>query len=164
MRSMTEIEQLTREYAMARAVLRERVEALEAEIEALKRRRLPAIKKAVETASQRQAMLRDMIEESAELFVKPKTVIFHGIKVGFQKGKGEIRWENSEQVVKLIRKHFPEQADALIRVVEKPVKSALSQMSVAELKKIGVSVIETGDQEIDRLVNALLRGNEEHQD
>jgi len=169
---MTEIEQLTREYAMARAVLRERVEALEAEIEALKRRRLPAIRKAAETASARQGLLHDAIAEAPELFQKPKTVVFHGVKVGFQKGKGEIRWDSSEQVVKLIRKHLPEQADALIRVVERPVKTALAQLPAGELKKVGVTVVETGEQvvirstdtEIDRLVNALLRGSEEHQD
>lgn len=168
MASMNEVLQLTREYAMSRTVLRERVEALQAEIDALKRRRLPGIKSAVSTASERQALLREAVEESRELFVKPRTVIMFGIKVGIQKGKGELNWESSEQVVKLVRKQFPELADTLIKVVEKPAKSALSQLSMAELRKVGVTVIETGDQviikstdsEIDRLVSALLKGED----
>lgn len=102
------------------------------------------------------------------MFDTPRTVVFYGIKVGLQKGKGAIEWDDDAQVVKLIEKHFPEQADVLIKTTKKPVKKALAQLTVAELKKLGIVVEETGDQvvikstdsEIDKLVNALLKEDE----
>jgi hypothetical protein len=168
MATLAEIEKLTREYAQARRVLAERVQELENAINELKRKALPYIRRAAEAASERQAVLKIAIEESPELFQKPRTVIFHGVKVGFQKGKGELKWESAEQVVRLIKKHFPEQAETLIKVKETPVKTALAQLSVQELKKIGVEVNETGDEvvikstdsEIDKLVAALLKEDE----
>jgi len=165
MKTLADIEKLTKDYSLARASLREKVELLNEEIEKIKKARLPQIRKAVEQASERQQALRVAIEESPELFEKPKTVVFHGIKVGFQKGKGEIAWEDEDTVVRLIYKHFPEQADTLIKTIQKPLKTALAQLSVADLKKIGVTVTETGDEvvikatdtEIDKLVNTLLK-------
>lgn len=168
MATLAEIERLTKDYSLARASLRERVEALNDEIERLKRLRLPQIRKAVEQASERQQALHVAVEGSPELFEKPRTIIFHGIKIGFQKGKGELAWEDEETVVKLIYKHFPEQADTLIKTTQKPLKTALAQLSVQELKRLGITVIETGDEviikatdtEIDKLVNALLKDEE----
>jgi len=172
MATLSEIEAMAKTYSLSRAVLSERVQALEAEIEALKRKRLPGIKRAVEDAAEKQARLQAAVEGSPELFVKPRTMIFHGIKLGFQKSKGRLEWASEEQVVRLIRKHYPEQADTLIKVTEKPVKSALLQMSAQELKKIGVTVKDTGDQvvvkstdsEIDKLVSALLKGAEDSEE
>lgn len=92
-------------------------------------------------------------------------MVFHGIKVGFQKEKGKIEWDDVDQVVKLIKKHFPEQADVLIATSEKPVKDALNNLSAAELKKIGVNITSDGDvafirptdSEVDKMVTALLK-------
>ena len=77
--------------------------------------------------------------------------------------------DDKDQVVRLIKKHFPEQADVLIKTVEKPIKGAIQQLPVADLKRIGVTVEETGDvvvikstdSEIDKLVSALLEQNDE---
>lgn len=167
--TLQEIEKLTKDYADAREALAQRVQGLEDEINTLKRKALPFIRKSVEATAQRKAKLAVAIDESPELFMDPRTVTFHGIKVGLQKGKGKIEWVDDEQVVKLIRKHFPEQADLLIKTTDKPVKKALTQLTVAELKKLGIEVEETGDQvvikstdsEIDKLVNALLKDSED---
>ncbi len=168
MATLSEIEKITKDYADARKVLSERVQSLESEITALKKMHLPRIKKAIEIAAKKQAELRCAIEESPELFKKPRMIIFHGIKIGYQKSKGEIKWEDTEQVVKLIKKHFPDGYETYIKITETPIKSALAQLSVHELKKLGVTVIETGDEvvikttdtEIDKLVNALLKDEE----
>jgi hypothetical protein len=125
---------------------------------------MPLIKKWVERAAAEQAILEALIKESPELFDKPRTIVLFGIKVGLGKGKGKIEWESASSVVRLIKKHFPEQADLLIKTTEKPLKKALAQLSVAELKKLGIQVDETDDQviiksvdsEIDKLVAKLL--------
>lgn len=159
------IEQLTKTYAAARTMLADRVGALEDEITTSKRARMRGIKTAVAAAAEAEQALRNAIEANAHLFTKPRTHVFHGVKVGMAKGKGELSFESNEQVCKLIHKHFAEQSDVLINIKESPVKKALAQLSAAELKRIGVTVIETGDQcvirptdsEVDKVVNALLK-------
>lgn len=169
MATLEKIEKLTREYANARESLANTVRMLETKIETIKRQYLPTIKRQVGIAKEKKANLFSAIEESPELFVKPRTVIFAGVKVGYEKGKGKIEWESDDQVVRLIRKHFPDQEEVLIKKIEKPIKKALANLSVADLKKIGVTVEETGDvivirptdSEVDKLVEALLKDNEE---
>ena len=169
MATLSEIEQLTREYSLARQALREKVEALNDEIEKLKRRKLPLIRKLVEKAAEAEARLKAAVEESPEMFQRPRTYTWHGIKVGFQKQKGKLTWDDDEKVVRLIKKHYPEDWEIYVKVTEKPLKSALEKLSAAELKKLGVNVtedqdvvvIKSMDSEIDKLVSALLKGAED---
>lgn len=163
--SMENIENLTRDYADARSSLAARVQAYQDELEKVKRRLLPGIKRAAEAAAAAGDRLHAELERHPELFVKPKSVILHGIRVGYQKAKGAIAWDDEEKVVALIHKHFPDQADVLIKVTEKPVKSALQQLQAADLKRLGVTIVETGDSvlikavdgEVEKLVDALLK-------
>lgn len=172
MTTLTDIEQQTRAYATARDVLTERVQILEAEIEASKRRRLHGIKEAVRKIKDIEAALHNSIESAPELFVKPRTIVISGIRIGMAKGKGKIEFENPEQVVRLIRRHFPDQADTLVAVKETPVKKALANLAVAELKRIGVTVEQTNDEvvikptdsQVDKLVSALLKEAQQLED
>jgi len=168
MATLGEIERLTKEYAEWRRDLSEAVLVAEHEIAALKRRHVVAIKRKVEAVAERQALLKAAIEDSPELFRKPRTMIIDGVKVGFQKEKGKISWSDVGQVIRLIKKHFAEQAEVLIKTTEKLVKGALQQLPAADLKRIGVTVsadgdvvvIKSTDSEIDKLVEALLKGDE----
>lgn len=165
MSSLGDIEQLTKDFSRKREELSESVKKLEDEIQAAKRKRLPAIKVLVGSVMERMSLLKAALEESRELFVKPKTMIFHGVKIGFMKAKGKISWADDDQVVKLIKKHLPDQADVLIKTTEKPVKDALANLPASDLKRIGVTVEDTSDQafikstdsEIDKFVDALLK-------
>lgn len=169
--SLDIIQQLTRDFADAREILSNRVQNLNDEIDAAKRRLLPGIKKAVDAAKERKEALRAAIEQNPTLFVSPRTMVFFGVKVGMQKGKGKIEWEDADQVVKLIKKHLPEKADTLVKTTEKPIKKAISNLSVADLKKLGITVAESGDtvviaptdSDVDKIVSALLeeKGAEE---
>lgn len=154
MTSLAEIERKTKTYADARARLAALVEALNDTIEALKRDSLPDIKRALGVAAQHENELRSLLQEAPELFVRPRTVIFHGIKVGYAKGKGGIVWEDEARVVALIHKHFAEQAETLIRTKETPVKDALAQLTVADLRRLGCSVEEAGDQVVIRATDS----------
>lgn len=169
--TLTELEKTTKYFSDARRSLAEKVQSLEDEMTALKRRHLPGIRKAVEVAAEKQAILKAAIEESPELFKKPRTVIFWGVKVGFQKQKGKIEIDKADydRVVKLIKKHYPDTWETYVQIKEKPMASTLEQLSAAELKKLGITVTETGDavlikstdSEIDKLVNALLKDSED---
>ena len=169
--SLETIELLTKEHAAHRGVLAERVQALHDELDQAKRRKLPGIKAAVSSARDSQLRLVAAIEAERAVFEKPRTRVFHGIKVGLQKAKGKLSFASAEKVVELIRKHFPDRADVLIKTTETPVKDALQQLPAADLKKVACTISETGDQvvvkpinsEIDRLVDALL-GNVEDEE
>jgi arsenate reductase-like glutaredoxin family protein len=168
MATMNDIEARVQSYAAARHKLAEAVQQLHDGIENLRRSNLPRIKRNLERASELHAEVVALIAASPELFVKPRSVVLHGIKVGYEKGKGAISFEDADQVVKLIGKKLPDQADVLIKTTSKPVKSALKQLTVQQLKSIGCTVEESGDQvlvravdsEVDKLVSALLKGAE----
>lgn len=169
MASLGEIEKLTKEFADGREELSDRVRALEEEIQDVKKRHLAGIKRSVARVAERQHGLHAALECSKALFVKPRTMILHGIKIGFMKAKEKITWGDDAQIVKLIRKHLPDQADILIKTTEKPVRNALQGLTAADLKRIGAVVGDTGDavvikstdSEIDEFVEALLKDEEE---
>jgi len=165
MATLQDIEKRAKKFADLRAKLADEVRNLNDEVEAAKRRHLSAIKRLVEAAGEAHGELHDAIAESPALFEKPKTQTLHGIRLGFQKGKGRIEWDDDEQVVALIRKHQKDDFDLLVKTEYTPVKKALAQLSVADLKRLGVEVEETGEvvfikdttTDIDKLVTALLK-------
>jgi hypothetical protein len=159
------VEKSTKAFADARGVLTGLVQELNEIIEQTKRERLPAIKRALAKTAERQAELKALVETAPGLFERPRTVIFHGIKVGFAKGKGIITWDDDEKVATLIQRHLPEQYEVLVKTTRKPLKTPLKELSVADLKKIGCTVEETADyvvispvdSEVDKLVSAMLK-------
>lgn len=168
--SLEPIESLAKEHAADRALVAERVQALHDEIEQVKRRKLAGLKSAVSQARDSKLRLAAAIEGGKGAFAKPRTRVFHGIKVGLQKAKGKLRFASAEKkVIELIKKHFPDQVDLLIKTTAKPVKAALQQLPAADLKRLGCSIEGTGDMvviepintEIDELVQALLGDDKE---
>ena len=168
MATLGEIEKLAKEFSEARELLKDRWKLLEQNIIEAKKKMRPGIHRAAEAAAAKKQALSDAIAESKEHFIRPKTVIFYGIRLGYQKAKGEIAWEDEAQVIKLIKKHFPDETETLIKIKETILKNALAQKSAADLKKIGVTVVDTDDEvfikptdpEIDKMINALLRDEE----
>lgn len=163
---LIKIEVKTKQYADARASLAEIVTTLNDGIEALKRQHMPALKKAVVAAAQKHEDLMNLLKENDQAFVKPRSKIFYGVKVGFKKEKGKISYSDADSVVKLIRKHYSKpDAELLIVTQETPIKAALNNLSVADLKKIGCTVtadsdeafIKPTDSEVDKLVDALVK-------
>jgi len=166
--SLAEIEQATKTYADRRGLLILKVERLNTAIEELKRQHLPKIKDLAEQTANAKSRLEALVGDNKGLFTKPRTIIISGIKVGLQKGKGGLEYDDEDRVIRLIRKHLPqEQHELLIKTVEKIIKKALGELDVTTLKKIGVTVQNTGDEvvikavdsDVDKIVNALLKGS-----
>jgi arsenate reductase-like glutaredoxin family protein len=147
-------------------------QAMNEEIEAIKRKRLRAIKNSVNRTNDARSELEQAITQRPDLFERPKTMVIAGIRVGYTKQKGKLVFQDPAKVVALIRKHLPEQFDNLVSVKETPLKGGLSQLSGAELKKIGVQieadvdqvVVKSTDTEVDKLVNALIAEAENYQE
>lgn len=166
MTTLSDIETGAKRYADAREKLSAIVRELKNALEAMTRDHLPDIKRAIERATLHETALLAMVEDAPDLFVKPRSVVFHGIKIGWQKGKGKIEWEDADRVVALIRKHLPEQAEVLILVKEAPSRDALAALSANDLKRLGIRVVDADDAafvkptdgEVEKMVNALIKG------
>ena len=167
--TMATIEKLCLEYKACRDVLADRVQELQDEMETAKRARLRGIKSAVGKAAELRAHLVAAIEAAPELFARPRTQVFHAVKVGFRKGTGKMEWDDEEAVVQRIEKMFAAQAEQLLVIKKKPSKEGLETLGAADLKKLGVTVEDAGDVTVckpvdgavDKLVNALLKDAED---
>ncbi|WP_299440229.1 host-nuclease inhibitor Gam family protein [uncultured Rhodospira sp.] len=165
MPTLGDIEALAKTYSEAHGKLADEVRAVEEEMARVKRQHLARIRRLVDGASNARDRLAAAVGEASDLFQSPRTLTLHGIKVGFAKGKGKLEYADAAKVCDLIRKHFPDQVETLVKTSETPVKGALNQLSVAELRRIGVTVVEAGDEvvvrvtdsEIDKMVDALLK-------
>jgi arsenate reductase-like glutaredoxin family protein len=163
---MEQIETKAKAHAQAREKLAEIVSALQDGIDALKRSHMARIKAAVNKAADTSDELLNLVNESPELFTKPKSVTFHGIRLGYKKQKGKIEFDDPDQVIKLIRKHCPELVDTLVVTTETPSKEALNNLTADVLKKLGVKVtsdtdvvfITPADSDVDKMVTALIKG------
>jgi hypothetical protein len=156
MPTMQDIERQAQTLAKLRTAVAERTQALIDAQEQLKRDHLPGIKRALDKAAAAELTMRELLAESRALFVKPKTVVFHGVQVGYEKATGKIEFTDADAVVALIKKKLPEKAAILIKTTEAPVKKAMAQLTVAELKSIGATVSEDGDRIVVRFVDAAL--------
>jgi hypothetical protein len=163
--TLDDVQKFTKDFADEHDRLAKIVSDLNAESAALQRKYLPTIRAAVGRTAQARLTLFTAIEGSKNLFEKPRTQIFHGVKVGFMKGKGGIEIEDEDKTLALIRKTYGKDADAFILTKEVPDKKMLSDLTVTELKKLGCTVGDTGDKvvirptdsEIEKTVAALLK-------
>lgn len=165
MATLGEIDNLTKDYSDSYKKLSDKVQELELELESVKRRHMRYIKDFANEALEKKSKLSAAIDESKNLFEKPKSIVLHGMKVGLQKGKGKITVPDEEKTILLIKKNLSDQADLLIKTEEKLVKPALENLSASDLKKVGLNLIESTDyviikptgSDIDKIVNALLK-------
>lgn len=177
--SLLDIEGRAKQYRSSRDLLGERVRQLQDQLDQARRAAEPVIRSALQLAKAAEAELVSAIAASPALFKRPKTVVFHGVKLGFEKGKGKVVIADKDKTISLIRKHLDEdQAELLIKVKESVVKSAAQQLAASDLKRIGIEISDTGeivvvrpvDSELDKMLDALLKAedttaeSEEHDD
>lgn len=159
------IEDLCKGFAQARESLGGLLQAFESEFAALRRRHSKPIKAAAGEAALRRADLERELQAHPELFEKPRTITCHGIRVGYQKGKGKIECPNEAAVIERIEKLLPDQADVLVRVEKRIAREALKALDVSTLKRLGLVVTATGDavlikpvsDQVEKLVDRLLK-------
>ena len=164
MPTMTDIEAAAEALARDRRALSEAAQTLEIELSEVKTRHAGALRLVAAKAATSWKALLDAVRAAPELFSKPRSVVLHGIKLGWQKGKGSIDIANPDRTVGLIKKHFPDQVATLIATREVPVKDALAQLPAADLKRLGVAIGDTDDQpfiraadgDVDKLVRNLI--------
>lgn len=169
--NMHDIEELTKEFAGTRNMLAMGVKLLNDELEAVKKKHLNRIKLLVNRAAERKHALCQAVEMSPDLFKRPRTQLFHGIKVGMQKGKGKLEYADEEKVIARLKKYYGAEVEDghFIKVAQSIIKKDLEKLPADELKKLGVSikdaedevVIKPMDSDVEKMVDALLKGAED---
>ena len=145
MTDIRDIERMTNDLAAKGDTLTAAVKILarrEAEVRSKHMARIKVLAAAYRGAKKR---LEAAIRDNPDLFKRPKTRVFSGIKVGFKKGAGSIAWDDEAKVLKRIKDLLPDQAADLINTTEKPAKSALQKLSAKVLKRLGVKVQDACD-------------------
>ena len=162
---MLPIEKGAQRLSSVREELSAEVSQLNAAIEAAKAAHLGRIRVLVRRATEATKNLHDLVDLNRDLFEKPKTQVFHGIKVGLQKGKGKLVIDDDAKTVTLIQKLYDgAEADALLHTVIRPDKEAIAKLPGNELKRIGASIegteeaiiVKPVDTQVDRLAATLL--------
>jgi len=170
MATMKLIDELAAAYAANLEALAGVRGAMEEEQRAILKKHRPRLVKLAGNAKQARTNLFDAIEESPDLFTKPRTVILHGLKLGVQKQKGNIVWDDEAAVIARIKKLLPaDQAELLIRVKESVHKPGVYDLVAGDLKRLGIRIEGDGDEvlikgalsDLDKWLEALLKDETE---
>ncbi|HEY0966961.1 MAG TPA: host-nuclease inhibitor Gam family protein [Opitutaceae bacterium] len=153
--ALKEIEALAFRYSNDRSELTALATAMDNEMRAVVARYRSNLNRLAAKAEVSQKNLREAVEAHPELFVKPKTIAFAGIKVGYGKGRGTATWEDDATLIKRIRSFFPaEVAETYIRTMEEPIVDALKELDGKTLARLGVTIETTGECVIIKAVEA----------
>lgn len=141
------IEGAAKHYAEARNALAGTISRYEAELAKLQAAYLPLVNVQAAQAATTRATLEGLINANRPLFEDPRTITLHGIKLGLQKGKGRVEIaDEAKLVTRIFDLCTDEQQDLLIETSYSPRKDALATLDAALLKKLGVSIVGTGDE------------------
>jgi len=141
-----------------------RIAQLEADLEVVKQKHLPGLKKQAAKLAAREAELYSAVENAPDLFQRPKTFVIAGTKIGFANSIGSVVFEDADYVVNQVEKLFPKRVDELVKTEKTPRKDALRTLPEADLAKLGCKVMGDGpvvivkrvSGDVEKLINKLI--------
>lgn len=160
----SDIDLAAEDFRAAHDRLADLLAALREAHQALVLARLPAIRAAVIRARSAKEHLGGLVEGAPELFVRPKTRVFHGIETGYRKAPDTWTYPPDSSLVAAIRQQLPELAPALVEITERPNKPSIKMLASDALAALGVRiqsgsdvlVLKPVDSEVDKMISALL--------
>jgi len=162
--SIKQMEPLCAAYDCECVELEIKIAQLEADMEIVKQNHLPSLKRQAAKLAAREAELYNAIESAPDFFIKPKTLVIAGTKIGFANSVGSVTFEDSDYVVTQIAKLLPERFEALVKITSTPRKDALRELSEKDLGKLGCQVVGAGPTvilkrvsgDVEKLINKLI--------
>ena len=162
---LTELETAAKEFSAASKILRNIKEELDTEIDAVKAKYSASFAEASKNAGEAYQMLLTLVESSEELFLDKKSMSINNVKFGYRKKAGTINIDNETFTIDRLRELFPKDADKYLSTKISISKKALNNLTAAELKKVGVNVIQDSseafvkltDDEVQKLIDALVK-------
>jgi hypothetical protein len=160
-----QIEALAERYSKCRDTLTAVCTALETDVRLAHAKHKRNLDTALANAAQSAEDLRAKIGGHPELFVQPRTWTLHRIKLGFQKSKQKLVWEDDAAVVARIKEVHGDDAACLLHVEESPDAGALAALSEEDLRLLGITVeggkdgviVKAVETSTDKLVKRLLK-------
>lgn len=132
----------------------------------IKREHLPGIRRHMAEVARADAEVRHAVESARARFAppSPRTRLYHGIKVGWEKGRGRMVISDAAATCALIRKHHREDWDRYIAITETPIKGSIATLDTKALAAIGVHLEGAEDRmvlrdaigEVDRIIDSML--------
>lgn len=163
--NLKDLETAAKEFSIKSRVLRNIKESLDAEIDEVKSKYIEELKKASIEAGESYQMLLTLVESSEELFSDKKSMSINNVKFGYRKKAGTIEIDNETFTIDKLQELFPDNSDMYLSKKISISKKALDSLTAAELKKIGVNVIQDSseafvkltDDEVQKLIDALVK-------
>ncbi len=152
--TMADIERLAATYAAANEALALANTLMSAEINAVIRARMPAIRDQIEQTAKAHEALRTAVASAPQLFAKPRTRVLSGVKVGFQRLKSALAIRDEAPVLARIHALMPDRVEELIRTREVLRRAALEALPAADLKRLGVGLVTGSDAVVVKLTTA----------
>ncbi len=164
--TMSRIEAQVRVYADAREKLEGRLREFNARVEAVTREAMPELKEMARRVAERHMRLDAALKAAPQLFQRPRTVVFHGMKVGYRRQEGRLEYDDADEVVERVRRLLPN-PDPYLHCVTLPDRTALSGLPTEELARLGCRWVEGGDVvlikplagQLDRQIQMLFKEN-----
>lgn len=162
--AINQMEPLCAAYDFECVELEIKIGQLEADLEVVKQRHLPGLKKQAQKLATREAELFNAIENAPDLFIKPKTFVIAGTKIGFANSIGSVSFEDDAYVVSQVEKLFPNRVDELVKTEKTPRKDAIRTLSDEDQAKLGCKIVGAGPVvilarvagDVEKLINKLI--------
>ena len=172
--TMEEIQALCKNLRSAHDAALVVADEFEAQKLALEKKFAPRLQAAAERINAAGGTLVLALTAAQPLFAEPKTQTFYGIRVGWMKGKGVIAYEADEATVieRAERLLAGKALGAVVKTTKKLVKKGLSALPADMLRRLGVTIGDTGDVpfvkpvegDAIKKINALLKGAGEEEE
>lgn len=136
--TLADIELACEDYAASVGDVHRVIATMEREIAQVRERYLPELRGAVGVTDAEEDKLAGLLRRGKALFDRPKSRVFHGVRVGWRKGQDTVEMPADADLVPVIEIELPELAEALIDREPTVRKSAIKNLSDDELRRIGV--------------------------
>lgn len=155
--SLNEIDSAALAYKESVVLLYKKLSWLDDKIAALQAKHAEEIVSLANACISYRDELESLIKENSDLFEKPRTQEFYGVKVGYRAGAAKLIFETSEEhSCAQIHKKLPELKAALIKTTEKPIAAALKNLNEKQQKAIGIYVQEPSDAVVIKPVDSAM--------
>ena len=166
---MEGIELRARFFAKVRGLLADASRDAERELQAVRDKHAKKLRGLLGSAAEAKSVLLAAIENSRDLFDKPRTRVVDGIRFGLRKKTGKVEIADERRTIKRIRELLPEeQAELLIRIREEVDRNAVKDLVGGDLKRLGIQIVADSDEpvikpvdpDVDKLIADATRGLE----
>lgn len=155
MTPLEHIEILTRAYAVSSNSLKDKIQALQDELDAVEKKHRQPMLFAGANLAGCYKQLESAIDAARDTFEKPRTQVFSNVKVGLAKQKGKTIVDDEARTINLIRVKLPkDQAELLISVKESVFKPGVADLTAADLKRLGIRIEDDTDRVVIKLMDA----------